>query len=798
MTHSKRNQPPERNPPSDSRRRPRSSPIDADAVAALCPDLDPRRVAQHLERLSDDYPSRFDDQAVAAHLRAIGALSPQHPVELILSQRDDGVTSCTVIAFDHPFEFSLITGMLAGAGFEITDGEVYTFAPAVKRSLQSRPGAGRGARRATSTLPPDRRSLSADLADPFKRSVIIDHFQGRINGQGPFNDWVDSVRSRMNEVLSLLNQRQDAAVAVAKRRVNEWVNAYLKKQPGTARRRTAPVQIEVKESADGRGAVLKIISTDSPAFLYSLSTALSLHGLAIETVGIRSIGDRVEDEIRVSYRRRLTDADGFMLERIKLSVLLTKQFTYFLEHAPDPFAALERFEQLTEHIAQRPEQARWIDLLDDPNTMRSLAKLLGSSDFLWEDFIRARYDTVLRLFEHHREGKSFAESSESLALRLEQALENADSIDQKRQRLNEFKDNECFLIDLDHILTPNADFRELSRRLTLLAENLVAVASHIVYEQLVSTHGRPKTADDSEARYAVFGLGKLGGVALGYASDIELLFLYDGLGRTVGGKRDAVDNAVFFETHARETAHFISAKHEGIFEVDLRLRPYGKEGPLANSIEHFAGYFQADGAAHPFEKLAMVRLRWIAGDPKLGYEVERLRNQFLYDQPDLDLDALWEVWRRQHEQKEKTGSLNAKYSPGALADLEGAVQLLQVKYASSAPQLRSPRVSGVLEALRRAGVLSPREFAELVSAYYFFRRLINRLRMLRGNATDLFLPSVDSAECLHLARRMGYDDQTHVSDAEQLLDEFKSHTAASRRFIETHFGRPCPGVKTGS
>jgi len=232
---------------------------------------------------------------------------------------------------------------------------------------------------------------------------------------------------------------------------------------------------------------------------------------------------------------------------------------------------------------------------------------------------------------------------------------------------------------------------------------------------------------------------------------------------------------------------------QGPFQVDLRLRPYGKEGPLTNSVEQFAAYYGPGGPAHAFERLALARLRWIAGDPAFGYRVERDRDAYIYEGPELDLDALWDVWRKQHEQKAQPGRLNAKYSAGALVDLETAVMLLQVKHAARAPQLRAPRISVVITSLNRAGALDAREYAELFGAYNFLRRLINALRMLRGTARDLFLPEADSDDLIHLARRMGYESRAAVAPEAQLTAEFEERTAFVRTFIRAQFGRPCPG-----
>jgi glutamate-ammonia-ligase adenylyltransferase len=384
----------------------------------------------------------------------------------------------------------------------------------------------------------------------------------------------------------------------------------------------------------------------------------------------------------------------------------------------------------------------------------------------------------------------------TLPLRMQRSLDGATTYEEKRNRINMFKDQEIFQIDLDHILNPSVDFRELSVRLTLLAEIMVAQAAQLVYDHLVERFGHPCQEDGARASWAILGLGKLGGIALGYASDIELLFIYSAVGITQGDGK-AISNSEFFELLARETTQFIRTKREGIFEIDLRLRPYGKEGPLASSVKHFSNYYGSGGPAHSFEKLALVRMRWIAGDPALGSKIEQMRDEYVYENPQLDLASLWDIWGRQREQKQGDRRLNAKYSRGSLVDLEGTLQLLQVMHANHVPQLRTPRLSGVIEALRRAGVVNAQEYADLVGAYHFLRRLINALRMLRGNAQDLFLPAEKSVEYTHLARRMGYELCGDISPAQQLADEFKHRTAAVRVFVEDHFDQPPPGGRPG-
>ncbi len=796
-------------------------------IQKLCGQLPAEVIERHLARLPSELRDRFSDAQIARQLQCVARLGNDNPVEVMLEPADDGQVACTVVAFDHAFEFSLITGSLAGAGFNIEAGWVHTLPPVPREA----PTTGRAGvlPRFLQRLPG--RSAAARQRDPHDVPIIIDVFLGRPDADLadlPREEWFTRVRDGIIEVITLLDKDDDASVQKAKKLVNERVTARLASMPSAAQPRLFPVELDIRRLENQR-IRLTLTAQDTPAFLYALSTALSLRGLSIDRVRItpEPDGDRITDMIELIPPPSTVEVDESLLQRIKLSALLTKQFTYFLDRSPDPFAALSRFERLSDDILSKAADADsaegWLKLMADPRAMRDLAKVLGTSDYLWEDFIRGQYETLEPLLRTGAAAPTYAEPPETLPHRIEQALAGAVGLAEQRDRLNRFKDRETFQLDLDQILNPAMGFRQFSERLTFLAETMVAAAARLVYDDLVRSYGKPPVrggsaaGEDSMAEgrlvyagpdlpYAVFGLGKLGGVAIGYASDIELLFVFDAdpTARTAGGKRQPISNHEFFEQFVEETSKFIRARQAGIFEMDLRLRPYGKEGPLAVSADQFAAYYGPGGPAHTFEKLALVRLRWIAGNPELGYRIEQTRDAIIYDHADevLDLDALWTIWNKVKQQKlEGAVRLNAKYSPGALVDLEGTVQLLQVKHARRAPQLRVPRLSLALEALQRAAVLRPAQYAQLRAAYEFLRQLINALRMLRGNAQDLFLPEPDNLELLHLARRMGYaareaaasDTSADGGPARQLLDDFTAHTASVRSFIREHFGRPCPG-----
>ena len=751
-----------------------------ESLHAQAPEIDEALLREHVERLGERYFESFSEADILEHVRGLSRLTRRRPVELLAEPGDDGGLDLTVLAFDYPAAFSLITGIFASSDFDVLSGDIFTYAPSRRPERPHRTG----------------RLLARRRVAELRRRRIVDRFAGRLTTDTPVEEWLESARERLTAIFSLLEARDDDAFTRARQQVNEMVADALGRRRVDTESALYPVHIDVDNDAP-EATRMRVVAEDTPFFLYTLSAALALREVSIDQVRIRTIGTRIEDEFffvnasggKVLQRERL--------DQIRLSALLTKQFTYFLSRASDPYAALCRFEQLVKQIQETPEKGSWVDLLADRRVMQELARLLGASDFLWEDFIRLHYETLLPMLEPHIEGRRFSEPIEDLDARLGAALEGAGTLDEKRRRLNEFKDREIFLIDLDHILTPGSDFREMADRLTALAESVVNAATEILRAELVARFGEPRAMAGLPARFAILGLGKFGGAALGYASDIELLYVYSDSGRTAGP--EVIGNAEFYERLVRDAVGLIEAKQEGIFQTDLRLRPYGNQGPLACSLDSFCRYYGRGGAAHAYERLALVRLRAVGGDTELGAHIERLRDDIVYASRSIDLEALRELREKQLEEMTRGGDVNAKFSPGALVDLEYAAQILQVTYGQEHPQLKTPRVHEALKALAAVGALEADEAERLLEAYDFLRRLINGLRMLRGSARDLFLPPLGSDEYVHLARRMGYEPGPGASPAERLHVEFETRTAVVRAFVERRLGRESlPGPATGN
>jgi [glutamine synthetase] adenylyltransferase / [glutamine synthetase]-adenylyl-L-tyrosine phosphorylase len=754
-----------------------------ESLQAACPEADPGLIGEHLSRLGDRYFEHFPEPQIRGHIERLSRLSPLHPVEVMVEPGEADAVECTLLGFDHAGSFSLMVGVLAAMGFSILSGEVFTYARSEPAKRLPR-------------APGPRRPPSRQAEDPLRRRRIVNHLSGTVHPVASLAAWAEELHHRLETVFLLLETGDDRSRDQARDRVNEMVVRRLSR----LERESPPIFYPVRIEVDNQGQEftrLKIESEDTPAFLYTLTHAFALHDIRIEQVRIRTVGGFIRDEIDVKDRnhRKIEDPEG--LARIKLSVLLTKQFTYFLGKAPDPYAALCRFKRFVEDILRLPERDRWMEALSNPHTLKDLAVLLGTSDTLWEDFVRLQYETLLPMLEPVVQGRRFSRSQETLGPRLRDALKGASSIDESRERLNRFKDQEIFSIDLDHILSPGMDFGTLAARLTRLAEQVVNAAAEVAHAHLTLRFGRPQTAAGLEACYAILGLGKLGGAALGYASDIEFLVVYGDNGSTSGP--EPIPNSEFFNRLVATLAQLIQAKREGIFQVDLRLRPHGSAGPLACSLEAFCDYYGGDGSAHSFERLALVRLRAFGGDPALGAQVERIRDEIVYAGRSIRIDEIRDLREKQVREKTEPGKRNAKFSPGGLVDLEYNVQILQVLHGTDHPALRTPQLQKALAALGDARVLTPEDTSRLFAAYDFLRLLINAMRMLRGSARDLFLPDDSSPEFSHLARRMGYGSGGSLVPAQQLRLDYETHTAAVRAFTERYFGpEALPGPSFGT
>ncbi|MEJ5223968.1 MAG: hypothetical protein WHV44_05880, partial [Anaerolineales bacterium] len=540
-----------------------------------------------------------------------------------------------------------------------------------------------------------------------------------------------------------------------------------------------PIDIQIDNDISPRYTVLRIQTQDTVGFLYEFTNALSLTHTYIARMTVASSGRRVDDLLYVTDESGGKITDPAKQRELRAAAVLIKHFTHLLPRSPNPAAALLHFRDFIAHLFERPNWPDELAAIEHPEVLRNLAHLLGVSDFLWADFMRMQYANLFPVVSDLDALKT-AKSRAQLQAELEAALApvhrgpEAPREDAPwRAALNDFKDREMFRIDMRHLLGHIAEFDNFSRELTDLAEVVVNAAYHLTAEDLRALHGTPRDAAGDPLQMAVLALGKCGGRELGFASDIELMFVYEGEGVTDGPAPVSV--AEFEEKVVQHFLGAIRARQEGIFHVDLQLRPYGKAGSFAVSLESFRRYFAPDGPAWAYERQALVKLRAIAGDERLGKKVEALRDQFIYTGQPFDVTAMRAMRERQVRHLVRGGTFNAKYSPGGLVDVEYLIQALQITHGAQNPTLRQTNIREAMTALHAAGILSDDDYTRLRKAHTFLRWLIDAMRVVRGNAKDITVPPYGSEEFAFLARRLRYG-----SDIERLRDDLQRYPADVR------------------
>jgi glutamate-ammonia-ligase adenylyltransferase len=362
-----------------------------------------------------------------------------------------------------------------------------------------------------------------------------------------------------------------------------------------------------------------------------------------------------------------------------------------------------------------------------------------------------------------------------------------------RRALNEFKDSEMLLVMLQQMRAPRKLDR-VSESLADLAEVVLERALEMAASRLQKRHGRPRDAAGGACPVAVLALGKLGGREIGYASDLELVFVCDGAGTTTGP--ESIPTDLYFERLVLGLVELIDAPKDGAFQIDLRLRPHGKAGPMASPLRLWAGYYSETGDVAPFERQALIKLRFVAGDEELGRRALAHRDGFVYSGRPWDLPQALHLRGRQARELVEPGRVNVKYSPGGLIDIEYSAQYLQILHGHEHPSLRTPTTLHALAAAHEVGLLEQREHARLTAAYFFLRRRIEALRMVRGHARDLVLPDPSLPEFRYLARRMGYSDEDWSKSSGRLAEDVQREMGAVREFYARRFG-PIEAGPTG-
>ena len=400
----------------------------------------------------------------------------------------------------------------------------------------------------------------------------------------------------------------------------------------------------------------------------------------------------------------------------------------------EPIDALTGALTIIESIGRR--SAYFALLNENPEALKRLVNLCAKSGFLVQQV--AMHPLLLDELLDHRIFRD-APDHETFARDLEGRLAAAPIEDGevRRDAVRNFQQASVFRVAVAD-LSGTLPLMKVSDRLTDIAELVLGAALELAWFELTKRHGEPcYRVDDRDevARFAVVAYGKLGGLELGYGSDLDVVFLHDSAGerQQTNGER-TLDNATFFVRLAQRIIHILtmSTSSGGLYEVDTRLRPNGKSGLLVSGIAAFERYQQQD--AWTWEHQALLRSRAVAGDPQLRAAFEKVRTDTLTQhvhQDTLRSDVADMRGKMRNELSRETADVfDLKQGKGGVTDIEFIVQYLVLREARLCPDLvfYSDNIRQ-LEALAASAILPPDETEALAETYRTYRRRIHRLAL---------------------------------------------------------------------
>ncbi|MBI3778862.1 MAG: bifunctional [glutamate--ammonia ligase]-adenylyl-L-tyrosine phosphorylase/[glutamate--ammonia-ligase] adenylyltransferase, partial [Gammaproteobacteria bacterium] len=404
----------------------------------------------------------------------------------------------------------------------------------------------------------------------------------------------------------------------------------------------------------------------------------------------------------------------------------------------DPLTTLQRLVHLLEAIGRRT--VYFALMSENPQVLTQLVRLGGASPWIanWIAQHPILLDELLdpSLYE--------LPTAETLQDELRQRLAHIpeDDLELQMEVLREFRHGHVLRVAAADV-GPGLAPERTGAALAAVAESVVMASLELARRDLERKHGAPRCPGSEAAPgFAVIGYGKLGSLELGYGSDLDMIFLYQGCDEGVTCGPVPLPNEAFFARLGQRLIHVLTARTPGgiLYEVDLRLRPSGKSGLLVTSLAAFRDYQL--GHAWTWEHQALVRARPVAGSAELARGFAEVRREILCRPRDLD-----KLRREVREMREKmtaekahhdAAQADVKHDPGGIVDIEFMVQYWVLRWAHEHPGLtRHTDNIHILEALRAEDLLEAERAGLLTQAYRHYLSVEHRLKLMeRGSAAD--------------------------------------------------------------
>ena len=493
------------------------------------------------------------------------------------------------------------------------------------------------------------------------------------------------------------------------------------------------------------------------------------------------------------HDRQSSNSFHFLLTgKIAAVPAVDKKLLALVQHLPDEKGAtlfLERLARDQPRVLQNLTRER--GLLSDLLALAAWSPLLATTLEQSPDYI-----SWLRRERLNRRVRTPDELRESLArFALTHSSLNPQVL------LARFRRRELLRIYL-HDLRRTQTIVETTEELSNLADAVLEYAMSLARQDLDNKYGAPQCADErgrsATAEFCIVALGKLGSYELNYASDIDLLFLYSEDGNTSGtGARGEVTNREYFIKLAEGVTRLVGQQTgEGAaYRVDLRLRPFGRDGALASSLHEAVRYYRQ--TARQWELQTLIRARASAGSATLYARFASAVRHSVFRTSVSVSDALTSVriakQKIDRQEEQRARGFNVKLGRGGIREIEFIAQALQLAHGGHDPWLRVPHTLIILGRLADRDLVTEQERSELYDAYAFLRLLEHRVQMEHGLQTHTVPQDVQHRELL--ARRLNFSGVEALAEFDHAL---ALHTGNVHRAYERVFGSADPANALGA
>jgi glutamate-ammonia-ligase adenylyltransferase len=460
-------------------------------------------------------------------------------------------------------------------------------------------------------------------------------------------------------------------------------------------------------------------------------------------------------------------------ERELLAEILSELLTSVSQSA-NPDQAIVYFERFATASLNKPQLFAY--LRDFPQAIEILIKSLGGSSYMAEILIR---DPQLFYWVTDPQILSRPRTKREIRREIVRTAKALPTEQQQLDYLRSVKRREMLHLGVRDLLRLST-VEDTWTALSVLAETLISATCWICASALRREH---EISGEAFTGFTVLAMGKLGGGELNFSSDVDLMFLYASETEEAGG----LTAAEYFRRLSQKITQGLSSfTGEGyVYRVDLRLRPEGKAGNLADALSGFRRYYEKRLA--PWERLALIKAWPVAGSRALGRAFLEMAEKFVYSGA-FGADAIQDVLKMKRQIDEKVSrrrdvGRNVKLGPGGIREIELIVQSLQAAHGGGLPELRERNTVRALKALTRHSLLSGEEFEALAKAYDFLRDVENKLQMVHDAQTHS-LPLADD-ELAACASLLGYKKSGGAQLIERFEEDYNHHTTRVSRLFES-------------